>query len=84
LGTADTSGFTNAGSTCLPSVVIASQSWVDGFRYLNPFGFEGLPSNSSGFALRQAISFFAQQGPGYTRIFVSQGDSSNVFIASAT
>ena len=39
--------------------VEAAQSWVDGFLYLNRFGFEGLPSNSNRFALRQEISFLA-------------------------
>jgi hypothetical protein len=57
-GTADSSGFANAGSTCSPLMVVALQSWLN--VSLNRLKFEGLPSDLCRFAFRQVTGFVAQ------------------------
>lgn len=80
-GTADLPGFANAGSTCLPSAVVALQIVVEHFyRVVSLLS----PLSLYRYAFRQVIGSVAQQCPGNPGIFVRQGHNGNVFVPPGT
>lgn len=85
-GTADIPGFANAGSTCLPSAVVALQIVVELFLSQNTTSLQGYlpPLGLYRYAFRQVIGFIAQQRPRNPGVFVRQGHNGNVFMPPGT
>jgi hypothetical protein len=85
-GTVDIPGFANAGSTCLPSAVLALQIVVEHFLSQNTAILQGyFPLLCLyRYAFRQVIGSIAQQRPRYPGIFVLQSHNGNIFMPPGT